>query len=126
MTLADIMWNTMKKHYREIVENICNNYEIESKYRLKKIYEKDELVGFYCYYDTPDFRFLEFAAYTGKNRFIATKIWKAMTNTKNNIRLQVQTVNKRMFEFYAKRGFVVIAGDDNNTIMERGTSWHQR
>jgi hypothetical protein len=117
--LAKIMWETMSDKYKMIVENICNEYESNPKYTVKKIHEGLNITGFYCYYDTPEFRFIEFGAYTGKNKFMALKMWKELTKGLKVIRLLSQNCNGKMVEFYKRQGFKVIQSDLNNLLMER-------
>ena len=117
--LADIMWQTMNGHYKAIVENICKEYEDSGKYKIKKIYEHGQLKGFYCYIDMPEWRYIEFGAYFGKDRFTALKMWKELTRGIKNIRLLAQCVNSVMVEFYKRQGFKVIQSDLNNLLMER-------
>ena len=117
--LSNIMWETMSEHYRNIVDNICNEYENNPKYKIKKFYNNLILEGFCVFYDTPDFRMLEAGYYVGKNRLIALKMWKFCTTGAKALRAQIQKSNTCMYEFYKKMGFKIIEENLSNYIFEK-------
>lgn len=118
MEIWDIMWDTMKDHYKKMVERICRDYETNSKYKLFKIFEDGQLKGFYCYYDTDNYRMLEAGYYVGKDRFMALKMFNKMRQGANVLRACVQKPNERMWQAYIRRGFKIIGEDMNNYILE--------
>ncbi len=116
--ISDIMWNTMQSHYRIIVNNICNEYENNPKYTLKKIYEHENLVGFFCYYDTDTYRMLEAGYYIGNNPFTALRMYRWMKKGVKTLRAFIQKSNQKVLDTYLHIGFKVIDKDLNNYLLE--------
>lgn len=112
------MWDTMKNYWRDIVNNICQQYETDSKYHLDKIYEDGQLKGFFAWYDTVDYRMLEAGYYTGSNPFVALKMYKKMKKGAKVLRCLIQKPNERVWKTYLNIGFKVIGEDLNNYLLE--------
>lgn len=119
MNISDIMWETMKDHWRVMVDTICRGYETDSKYTLEKIHEDGELKGFFVWYDTPDYRMLEAGYYIGNNPFIALKMYKKMKRGAKVLRAFIQKPNERVWKTYLHIGFKVIGEDSNNYLLEK-------
>lgn len=118
-TIADIVWGTMKDHYRTIVETICHEYETNPKYHIKKVIENGELVGFGVYYDTLDCRVMEAGYYTGTDPRAFFRLWRWGTKGIKILRAVVQKPNKRMVDWYRHMKFAEIAEDMNNIVFEK-------
>lgn len=117
--LAYLMWETMKDYWKEIVNNICHEYETNPKYHLDKVYEEGQLKGFFAWYDTEDYRVLEAGYYIGKNPFMALKMYKKMKKGAKVLRALIQKPNKRVWETYLNIGFKIIGEDANNFLLEK-------
>jgi hypothetical protein len=118
-TISDIMWETMSKHLRKVIDGVCDKYEKEDKYHIKKFYENGELQGFCVYYDEKGVRYLSDGHYLGKNRFVALKMWKFMIKDAKILRAIVQKSNLPIIEGYKKRGFTIINQNEFNIIFEK-------
>ena len=113
------MWETMRGYWRKIVDNICNQYETDSKYHLDKIYEDGQLKGFFAWYDTADYRMLEAGYYKGNNPFTALRMYKKMKKGATVLRALIQKPNERIWKTYLHIGFKIIGEDLNNYLMEK-------
>lgn len=120
MKLSDIMWQTMREHIKIGLDNICEEYENNPKYRVLKIIEEKGIVGFGVYHDFEGVRYIHEVHYIGKNNYIALKFWKWFKRGAKVMRVIVAKSNKVMYEFCLKLGFKVIGEDKNNYILERG------
>lgn len=117
--ISEIMWESMKGYWREIVDNICNQYETDPKYHIDKVYEDGSLKGFFAWYDTPDYRMLEAGYYIGKNPYMALKMYKKMKRGAAALRALIQKPNKRVWQTYMSIGFKIIGEDLNNYLLEK-------
>ncbi len=118
MKISDILWETMKDHYRKMVDNICERYETDPKYKLFKIYENEELKGFFCYYDTDEYRMLEAGYYIGENPYTTLKMFKKMKQGASVLRAFIQKPNEKVWRTYLRIGFKIIDEDLNNYLLE--------
>jgi hypothetical protein len=119
VNISDIMWETMKEHWRAMVDTICRGYETDPKYTLEKIYEDGVLKGFFVWYDTPDYRMLEAGYYIGSNPLVALKMYKKMKRGAKVLRAFIQKPNERVWKTYLHIGFKVIGEDLNNYLLEK-------
>ena len=124
-TIADIMWETMQSHLKNIVEKICNVYESDSKYHVKKFYENNELMGFCVYYDEDGVRFFSEGHYIGKNKFVALKMWNFVRKGAKIIRSVVQKTNTLMINIAIKLKFKIIKEDEINLFFEKAVNTNE-
>ena len=122
--ISDILLIANMPTIKKMLENVCSEYETNSKYHLKRIYEDNKLVGFWVYEDEADgFRNLLEGHYIGNNRFMALKMFREMSLGVTNLRAKVQKVNERIWKTYLRLGFKIVNDDGINYILERGKSW---
>lgn len=110
----------MSGHLYDILENVCNKYENDSKYHIKKFEEGGQTVGFCVSHDENEIRYLDEAHYIGQNKWVSVKMWKFLTKGAKTLRCLVQKTNVKMYEMYLRMGFKVIKSDEYNNLMERG------
>jgi hypothetical protein len=120
MNIADIMWQTMESHVKEIVKNVCDTYKKDPKYKILEIIEHNELKGFAVYHDDNDIRYIHEVHYIGKNKFVALKFWKWFKKGITKMRAVVQKSNTKMFDLYKRIGFSVVSEDNFNIYLKRG------
>jgi RimJ/RimL family protein N-acetyltransferase len=117
--MAEILWETSKEHLKSAVENLCRDYEVNPKYKLKKYFESEKLVGFCVYYDMADFRVLEGGFYIGKNKKMALRMWKWLIKDTKVLKILVHKTNIKMIRFLEKMKFTKINDDACGIVFER-------
>lgn len=118
--IADIIWETMSKHIKVILEDVCDTYEKDTKFHIKQFREEGKLKGVCIYHDAGGIRWLDEAHYLGNNTWIALKMWKWMTKNAKILRIKALKVNKKMFDMYIRMGFKIIEEDNQCYLLERG------
>ena len=117
--VSDLIFQATTPVFKKIIEDKSKEYE--TGHKIMKIYDsKSVLVGLCVYHDFDNIRFLDEAHYIGKNKYMALRMYKWVTNTKNKLSLTVQKANSRMYEFYKRMGFKVIDENAANFLLERG------
>ena len=119
MNISDIMWATMVGHIRQQMNKICDKYETDSPYKIRKFYDKNELKGFCVYHDSGNIRCLDEAHYIGVDKFVALKMWKWLTKDAKTLHILAQKSNEKMWAMYMRMGFDIIQEDEFNYLMER-------
>jgi hypothetical protein len=117
--ISQIMWDTMQTHYRKMVDMICEDYETNPKYTLKKVYENGVVVGFGAWYEENGYRILEAGYFIGKNKTTFFRYWREFAKFPK-LKAFIQKANIRMVDFYKKMGFVVEKEDRLNLLFRRG------
>ena len=119
--ILEILFQANIPTIKKILGSVCDEYENNPKYSLKRIYENEKLVGFWVYEDELDgFRNLKEGHYIGKNRFMALRMFREMSKGARKLRARVQKVNTKVWETYLKIGFHIISDDGINYTLQRG------
>ena len=123
--ISELLFEANTSIIKKMFENICNEYELNPKYHVKRTYEENKLVGFWVYEDEADgYRNLLEGHYIGKDRFMALKMYKEMSKGISKLRAKVQKVNDRVWKTYLRIGFKIIVDDGINYLLEKGgKSW---
>jgi len=119
MDIADVFWIAMSETLKNSVRLNLKKYETDEKYRIKKIYENQELRGFCVCHDEDDFTVLDEAHYIGQDKYAALKMWKFMTAGKKKLKIICQKANTKMSEYYQKIGFKIIGETPLDFVFER-------
>lgn len=120
MEMAEILWQSSEKLLKEAVQRIANMYESDEKYKILKIKENGELMGFVIYYDEEDgFRNLAESHYLGKNNYAFLKMAKFCLKDAKKLRVAVLKSSNRMIDFYKNINFKIVNEDLNKLLLER-------
>ena len=119
--MAEILWEASVPNLKNIVEKLCEEYETNPKYKIKKFYEEEKLVGFCIYFDMSGCRVLEAAYYVGKKSVKAGWEMKKFCFTKKvPMRATIHIQNLPMIKFYQKAGFKLIDKYGDSYVFEKG------
>ena len=121
MEISDILFEANTPTIKKILRIVCDEYETNSKYCVKKIYEDIKLVGFWVYSDEEDgYRNLLEGHYIGSNHFMALRMFREMTKGSLKLKAKVQKANERVWKTYLKIGFKITDEDQGNYFLKRG------
>lgn len=112
--ISRILFESNRDILQKAFDQICDAYETNPMFRVKKFYEGDEVKGFCVTMERDGLRVLSEAHYVGNNKYTAVRMWKWMTRGAKTLQVSVMRVNTRICEFFKNHGFEVI--DDSQPL----------
>lgn len=112
--ISRILFEANRGTLQKTFDAICDAYESNPVFRVKRFYEVGEVKGFCVTMERDGLRVLSEAHYIGSNKYTSVRMWKWMTQGAKTMQASVMKVNTRVCDFLKKHGFEVI--DDTQPL----------
>ncbi len=112
--ISRILFESNRGILQKTFDQICDAYETNPVFRVKKFYEGGVVKGFCVTMERDGLRILSEAHYVGNDKYAALRMWKWMTRGAKTMQASVMKVNTRICDFLKKHGFVII--DDTQPL----------